>query len=66
MMTYQGRGDECCSVHVGVSRKPSHDTMKKLINPERHCVDQDENGQLDADQNREKILWKRYVNMRLE
>jgi hypothetical protein len=32
--------------------------MKKLIDPERHCVDQDENGQLDADQKGEKILWK--------
>jgi hypothetical protein len=58
MMTYQGRGDECSIVHVGVRRKLLYDTMKKLIDPERHCVDQDENRQLDADQNREKILWK--------
>jgi hypothetical protein len=41
-----------------VRRKLLYDTMKKLIDPERHCVDQDENGQLDADQNGEKILWK--------
>jgi len=33
-------------------------TMKKLIDPERHRIDQDENGQLDADQNCEKILRK--------
>ena len=58
MMTYQGRGDECSIVHDGVTRKILYDTVKKLIDPERHCVDQDENRQLDADQNREKILWK--------
>jgi hypothetical protein len=58
MTTYQGRGDECSIIHAGVRRKLLYDTMKKLIDPERHCVDQDENRQLDADQNREKILWK--------
>lgn len=31
--------------------------MKKLIDPERHRIDEDENGQLDADQNREKVLY---------
>jgi hypothetical protein len=58
MMTYHGRGNECSIVHVGVSRKIPYGTTEKLIDPERHCVDQEENGQLDADQNREKILWK--------
>lgn len=57
-MTYQGRGNECCVVHVGVRRKLLYDAMKKLIDPESHCVDQDENRQLNADQTREKTLWK--------
>ena len=58
MMTYQGRADESCIVQAGVRRKLLYDTMKKLIDPERHCIEQNENGQLDADQNREKILWE--------
>ena len=63
MMTYQGRNDECCIVHDGVRRELLYDPMKKLIDPERHCVDQDKNRQLDTDQNGEKILWKGYVNI---
>jgi hypothetical protein len=39
-----------------VGRKLLYGTMKELIDPERHCIDQDENRQLDADQNRKKIL----------
>jgi hypothetical protein len=39
-----------------VRRKLLYGTMKELIDPECHCIDQKENGQLDADQNREKIL----------
>ncbi len=56
MITYHGRDDERSIVYIGVRRKLLYRTMKKLINPERHCVDQDENGHLDADQDSEKIL----------
>jgi len=58
MMTYQGRDDKCSIVHDGMGGKLLYGTMKKLIDPECHRVDQDENGQLDADQNRESMLWK--------
>lgn len=37
-------------------RQLLYGTVKELIDPKRHCIDQDENRQLDADQNREKIL----------
>lgn len=43
-MTYQGRGDECSIVYGGVRRYVLYRTMKELIDPKRHRVDQDENG----------------------
>jgi hypothetical protein len=56
MMAYHGRSNKRSIVHDGVRRKLLYGTMKELIDPERHCIDQYENGQLDADQNRKKIL----------
>jgi hypothetical protein len=56
MIAYHGRSYKCSVVHDGVRRKLLYGTMKELIDPECHCIDQKENGQLDADQNREKIL----------
>lgn len=56
MIAYHGRSNECSVVHNGVRGKLFYGTMKELIDPECHRIDQNENGQLDADQNREKIL----------
>lgn len=56
MIAYHSRSDECSVVNDSVRRQLLYGTMKELIDPKRHCIDQDENGQLDADQNREKIL----------
>jgi hypothetical protein len=66
MKAYHGRSDECPVVHDGVRRKLLYGTVKELVDPERHCIDQDENRQLNADQNREKILRKICQYMRLE
>lgn len=57
MRTHHSGEDECPIVDCRVRRKFFDHTMKKLINPERHRIDEDENGQLDADQNREKVLY---------
>jgi hypothetical protein len=43
---------------------PFDGAIEKLIDPERHRIDQDENGQLDADQDGEKVLRKSRQNMR--
>lgn len=66
MKAYHSRSDECSVVHDGVRRQLLYGTVKELIDPKRHCIDQDENRQLDADQNREKILRAICQNMRLE
>jgi len=58
MKAYHSRDNECSVVHDGMSGNLLDRSMKKLIDPERHRNDQDENGQLNADQNREKILRK--------
>jgi len=58
MKAYHSRANKCSVVHDGMRGKLLDMTMKKLIDPERHRIDQDENGQLDADQNCEEILQK--------
>ena len=65
-MAYHGRSNKRSIVHDSVRRKFLYGTMKELIDPERHCIDQNENGQLDADQNRKKILRKICQYMPLE
>lgn len=66
MKTYDSRGDECSVVHHGVTGKPFDSAIEKVIDPERHRNDQDENRQLDADQDREKVLKKSRQKMRLK
>ena len=58
MKAYHSRDNKCSIVHDGMRGKLLDRTMKKLIDPERHRIDQHENRQLDADLNREKILQK--------
>ena len=53
---YHNCENECPIVHCRVRRKFIDGTVKELINPECHRVDEDENGKLDANQNREKVL----------
>lgn len=64
--TYDSRDDECSVVHHGVTGKPFDSAIKKVVDPERHRIDQDENGQLDADQDGEKVLKKSHQKMRLK
>jgi hypothetical protein len=59
--TYDSRGDECSVVHHGVTGKPFDSAIEKVIDPERHRIDQDENRQLDADQDGEKVLKRNHV-----
>ena len=58
MRAYHSCKDECSIVHCRVRREFFYNTMKKLINPKRHRIEEDENGQLDADQNSEKVLYE--------
>jgi hypothetical protein len=60
---YHSGENECPIVHCRVQREIFDDTVKELINPERHRIDEDENGQLDADQNREKVLYEMSIHL---
>jgi hypothetical protein len=66
MKAYDSRGDKCSIVHYGVIGQLLDGATEKFIDPEGHRIDQDEHGQLDADQNREEVLRKSSQNMRLE
>ena len=66
MTTYDSCNDECPVVHHGVRGKLLDGAIKKFIDPKRHRVDQNENGQLDADQNSEEVLKESRQNMWLE
>jgi hypothetical protein len=44
MRTYDSGEDECPIVYCCVRREFFDHTVKKLINPERHRIDEDENG----------------------
>jgi hypothetical protein len=54
--TYQSSENKCPIVYDSMRRELLDSTMKKLINPKRHCVQEEEKRQLYADQSREKIL----------